>query len=190
MQHGLWQWILFHIFIFILLTIDLGFFQKKSRAVLIKESLFLSLIWIIVALCFNIFVYFWFGLDLAAQFFTGYLVEKSLSIDNIFVFLLLFSFFKVPKEYQHRVLFWGILGALVMRGLMIAVGITLITMFHWILYIFGAFLVYTGIRMAFQEEVTDIHPEKNILVRLLGKVMRIDPQYYGHKFFIRKGNKV
>ncbi|MCU0411959.1 MAG: hypothetical protein MUF82_05435, partial [Bacteroidetes bacterium] len=141
-------WVLFNIFILALLSLDLIVFNRKPHQISIREALIWSGIWIAIALLFNVGVYAWYGHESALQFFTGYLIEKSLSVDNLFVFLLLFTYFKVPPKYQHKVLYWGILGALIMRGAMILMGAALIAKFHWILYIFGAFLVVTGYRMA------------------------------------------
>jgi tellurite resistance protein TerC len=146
-------------------------------------------VWIAISLLFNIGVYFLFGRESALQFFTGYLIEKSLSIDNLFVFLLLFSYFKVPAKYQHEVLFWGILGALLMRGLLILLGAALITRFHWILYIFGLFLVVTGVKMAFQDEKKEVHPERNIVVRFFKKFFPVTAGYHEEKFFVKTGGK-
>jgi tellurite resistance protein TerC len=126
----------------------------------LREALAWSIIWTVLALAFNAWIYYWISKPAGLAFFTGYLIERSLSIDNIFVFYLVFSYFGVPKEYQHKVLFWGILGALAMRALFIAVGVSLINRFHWVIYIFGAFLIFTGIKMAISKE-TEIHPERN-----------------------------
>jgi tellurite resistance protein TerC len=138
---------------------------------------------------FNIGVYFWYGYESALQFFTGYLIEKSLSIDNLFVFLLLFSYFKIPSRYQHKVLFWGILGALIMRGLLIFLGAALITSFHWILYIFGLFLVITGIKMALQKEEKEVHPERNYVVQFFKKIFPVTAGYHEERFFVKTNGK-
>ena len=189
MQHAFWLWAAFITFIIGLLALDLVVFHRKAHEIRIKEALLWSLFWIVLSLLFNVGVYLFADLKTALEFFTGYLIEKSLSVDNLFVFLMIFSYFKVPPIYQHRVLFFGILGALVMRGLLIAVGVTLIKEFHWILYIFGAFLVFTGIKMALQKEVVEIHPERNILVRFFKKVAPVTPGYHEGKFFIRMSGK-
>src|SRR5450631_3988715 len=144
----IWPWIAFNLFVVTMLAIDLGIFHRKAHTVSLKEALTWSGVWITLALIFDVGLYVLRGPDPALQFFTGWLSEKSLSVDNIFVFVLLFSFFSVPAAYQHRVLFWGILGALIMRGILIAVGAVLLEQFHWILYVFGVFLIFTGIRMA------------------------------------------
>lgn len=181
MTHSLSWWVGFNILIFILIAIDLGLLHKKSHVISVKEALIWSAGWIFISLTFNVGIYFWFGYDSALQFLTGYLIEKSLSVDNIFVFAILFSYFKVPPEHQHKVLMWGILGALVMRGALIAIGTALITNFHWIIFILGAFLVYTGIKMAVQKEIS-VHPEKNPIVNLVKKFIPISDDYDGDKF--------
>jgi len=138
-------WTAFNLLVLVMLALDLGIFHRKDHRISIKEGIIWSVIWIIVALIFNVWIYFWKGSEVAVQFLTGYIIERSLSIDNIFVFIVIFAYFKVPEKYQYKVLFWGILGALILRGLFIAVGTLLIAKFHWIIYIFGAFLVITGI---------------------------------------------
>src|SRR6266446_470979 len=144
-----WLWIGFNIFVLAMLALDLGVFHRKAHSISIREALTWSGVWIALAMTFNAGIYFFSGSEPALQFFTGYLIEKSLSVDNIFVFVLLFAAFSVPAAYQHRVLFWGVLGALIMRGTMIGLGVVLLEAFHWIIYLFGAFLIFTGIRMAF-----------------------------------------
>ncbi|TFB08603.1 TerC family protein [Candidatus Marinimicrobia bacterium MT.SAG.2] len=181
MTHSLSWWVGFNILIFILIAIDLGLLHKKSHVISVKEALIWSAGWIFISLTFNVGIYFWFGYDSALQFLTGYLIEKSLSVDNIFVFAILFSYFKVPPEHQHKVLMWGILGALVMRGALIAIGTALITNFHWIIFVLGAFLVYTGIKMALQKEIS-VNPEKNPVVNLAKKFIPISDDYDGDKF--------
>ena len=181
MTHSLSWWVGFNILIFVLIAIDLGLLHKKSHVISVKEALIWSAGWIFISLTFNVGIYFWFGYDSALQFLTGYLIEKSLSVDNIFVFAILFSYFKVPPEHQHKVLMWGILGALVMRGALIAIGTALITNFHWIIFVLGAFLVYTGIKMALQKEIS-VNPEKNPVVNLAKKFIPISDDYDGDKF--------
>ena len=188
-MHTILLWVGFNIFILVLLTLDLKVFNRKPHEISIKESLMWSGVWIAISLLFNIGVYFWFGRESALQFFTGYLIEKSLSIDNLFVFLLLFSYFKVPAKYQHEVLFWGILGALLMRGALILLGAALITRFHWILYILGLFLVVTGVKMAFQDGKKEVHPERNIVVRFFKKFLPVTSGYHEEKFFVKTGGK-
>jgi tellurite resistance protein TerC len=180
----IWAWIGFVAFVLLMLALDLGVFHRKAHAVKIKEALIWSVVWIGLALAYNAVVYFWRGPTVALEFFTGYLIEKTLSVDNIFVFVLVFSFFKVPEEYQHRVLFWGILGALILRGIFIAAGAALIAQFHWIIYVFGAFLIFTGLRMALQKE-HGVHPENNPLVRLFRRFFSVASEYHGQRFFVR-----
>ena len=188
-MHSAFLWIGFNIFIIFLLILDLKVVNRKAHAISIRESLLWSCAWIVLSLLFNVGVYFWLGHEPALQFLTGYLIEKSLSIDNLFVFLLLFSYFKVPPRYQHEVLFWGILGALVMRGALIIVGAALIIRFHWILTILGLFLVVTGVKMAFQDEKKEVHPERNIIVRFFKKIFPVTPWYHEEKFFVKKDGK-
>ena len=181
MTHSLSVWVGFNILILVLIAIDLGVLHKKSHVISVKEALLWSAGWIFISLTFNVGVYFWFGYDSALQFLTGYLIEKSLSVDNIFVFAILFSYFKVKPEYQHKVLMWGILGALFMRGAMIAAGTALISNYHWVIFILGAFLVYTGIKMAIQKEIS-VHPEKNPVVNLAKRFIPMSNDYDGDKF--------
>jgi tellurite resistance protein TerC len=176
-------WIFFNIFVLIMLGIDL-FVHRKDHTVGMKEALIWSAIWTIIALGFNVLVYFWLGSKLALEFFTGYLIERTLSVDNLFVFLLIFSYFAVPSQYQRKVLFWGIFGALIMRAIFIAAGLTLINMFHWVIYVFGLFLIYTGIKMARHQE-EEIHPEKNVVIKLFRKMMPVTKNYVEGKFFTR-----
>jgi tellurite resistance protein TerC len=178
-------YVLFTASIIVLLVVDLGLIQRKTHEVKIKEALGWSAVWISLALVFNLGLFFWRGKEPALQFLTGYLIELSLSVDNLFVFLLIFMYFKVPSAYQHKVLFWGILGAQIMRGLLIGVGVVLIAQFHWILYLFGLFLVFTGIKMGVQNEETEVRPERNIFVRLFKKVIPVTPGYHGARFFVK-----
>src|SRR2546423_8779882 len=161
----IWLWIGFNLFVLAMLALDLGVFHRKAHAVSLKEASIWSVVWITLAMVFNVGLYLFAGPEPALQFFTGYLIEKSLSVDNIFIFVLLFTYFSVPAAYQHRVLFWGIIGALLMRGTLIALGAVLLEQFHWILYLFGAFLIFTGIRMGLHKE-TQVHPEQNPLLKL------------------------
>ena len=181
MTHSLSLWVGFNFLILMLIAIDLGVLHKKSHVISVKEALIWSAGWIFISLTFNVGIYFWFGYESALQFLTGYLIEKSLSVDNIFVFAILFSYFKVKPEYQHKVLMWGILGALIMRGALIAVGTALVSNFHWVTFILGAFLVYTGIKMAFQKEIS-VHPERNPVVNLAKKFIPMSNDYDGDKF--------
>jgi tellurite resistance protein TerC len=181
-------WIFFNLFVLAMLALDLGVFHRKSHEVSVREALTWTCVWITLAMFFNLFVYYYFDKDKALEFFTGYLIEKSLSVDNIFVIILIFSYFKVPSAYQHKVLFWGILGALVMRVIFILTGVELIHRFHWLIYIFGGFLVYTGIRMLISGDLK-IDPEKNPLVKLARKVMPITSSFEGDKFFVKQQGK-
>jgi tellurite resistance protein TerC len=176
-------WIVFNIFVLLMLGVDL-FVHRKDHTVGMKEALVWSAIWTVIALAFNVLVYFWLGSKLALEFFTGYLIERTLSVDNLFVFLLVFSYFAVPSMYQRKVLFWGIFGALIMRAIFIAAGLTLINMFHWVIYVFGLFLIYTGIKMATHKE-EEIHPEKNVVIKLFRKMMPVTKNYVDGKFFTR-----
>lgn len=188
MTHELLLWILFNIFILLMLALDLGVFQRKTHIISVKEALIWSAVWVILSLLFNMFIYFDMGEQKAIEYFTGYLIERSLSIDNIFVFVLLFSYFKVPPEYQHKVLFWGVIGALILRASLIGVGVVLIHQFSWIIYIFGGFLVFTGFRMAMQDD-GHIDPEKNIVIRLYKKFFPVTTEYDNGNFFVTKKNK-
>jgi len=183
MTEQVWQWVAFNVFILAMLALDLGVFHRKSHAVSFKESIAWTFVWIILALVFNAGVWKYYGSQKALEFFTGYLIEKSLSVDNVFVFALLFSYFAVPREYQHKVLFWGILGALVMRAIMIALGAALISRVSWVIYLFGAFLVLTGIKMILKRE-EEIHPERNPVVRWFKKLMPVTADYRGDRFFV------
>ncbi len=185
----IWFWIGFGVFILSMLALDLGLFHRKAHEVHVKEALVWSAVWISLALVFNVIVYFWRGQEMALQFLTGYLIEYSLSVDNIFVFLLIFAYFRVPAVHQHKVLFWGILGALVMRAIFIALGIALIHKFHWMIYVFGAFLVFTGIKMGMEKD-KEIHPEKNPVLRLFRRFMPVTERYEGGSFFVRRDMKL
>ncbi len=188
MTNQIFLWVGFNIFVLLLLALDLGVFHRGAKVIRLKESLFWSAVWIVVALLFNAVIYFWRGTDVALQFLTGYLIERSLSVDNLFVFLLIFNYFRVPSAYQYKVLFWGILGALIMRAIFIAAGITLINMFHWMIYVFGAFLVIIAVKIAFEKE-KEIHPENNPVLKLFRKLMPVTNTYAEDKFFIRKAGK-
>jgi tellurite resistance protein TerC len=204
-----WMWVGFVLFVLGMLAIDLGVFHRKAHAVSVREALIWSAVWITMALIFNVFIYFaydghWLELGrahdgsiatdidgvrleghaAAIKFFTGYVIEKSLSVDNIFVMALIFAYFRIPNMYQHRVLFWGILGALVMRGVFIGLGAALIAKFHWILYLFGVFLIYTGIKMLTADEDPD--PKKNPLIRLAHKYFPITTELHGQHFLVRR----
>jgi tellurite resistance protein TerC len=180
----LFLWIAFNVFVLGMLALDLGVFHRKAHAVSVREALAWSCVWIFLALLFGLGVYFVRGGEKALEFLTGYVIEWSLSVDNLFVFLVIFSYFAVPPIYQHRVLFWGILGALVMRAIFIAVGAALLSAFHWMIYVFGGFLVFTGIKLLFAGD-EKIEPEKNPAVRLLRRFMPITAEYHGQRFFVR-----
>jgi tellurite resistance protein TerC len=179
----------FILFVLAMLAIDLGVFHKKAHAVSLKEAGAWTAVWMALAAMFNVAVYHWFGAERAMEFATGYLIEKALAVDNIFVFVILFSAFAVPVAYQHRVLFWGVLGALVMRAAFILAGGALIQRFHWAMYVFGAILVFTGVKLLVQRD-QEIHPEKNPIVRLFRRVVPVWPHYEGSKFItLRDGRR-
>lgn len=188
MTNEILLWAGFNAFILAMLALDLGVFHRKSHVVHLKEALAWSIVWIVQALLFNLGIYFWRGPETALQFLTGYLIEKSLSVDNIFVFLLIFTYFRVPALYQHKVLFWGIIGALIMRAAFIAAGISLIQSFHWIIYVFGLFLILTGIKMAMQKG-KEIHPERNPVIKLFRRLMPVTSDYEGSKFFVKESGR-
>ncbi|MEO6906793.1 MAG: TerC family protein [Abditibacteriaceae bacterium] len=183
------KWGIFNLFIVLLLVFDLAFLNRKSHEVSLKEALGWSAFWITLALLFGGGIWYYVDHAKALEFFTGYVIEYSLSVDNIFVFILIFGTFSVAPQHRHKVLFWGILGALVMRGLMIVVGVSLIQRFGWIVYIFGAFLIFTGIRMLFQDEDDQVDPDKNPSVRLLRRIMPVTKEYHGGNFFVHLDGK-
>jgi tellurite resistance protein TerC len=205
-QTMLWIWTGFITFVLILLAIDLGVFHRKAHAVSVKEALVWSAVWITLALLFSIFVYFayeahWFGLGLKVdavgghpndghsavlRYLTGYVIEKSLSVDNIFVFAMLFTYFAVPAMFQHRVLFWGILGALILRGAMIGIGAEMVARYHWILYIFGVFLIITAVKMLLIR-IEDSDPARNPVLRFVRRFFRVTDDYHGQHFVVRAG---
>jgi len=188
-HHSLILWAAFNIFIVIMLIVDLMVFHKKNHEEGIKEALLWTGVWVTMALIFGIGIHYFMGPQKALEYYTGYLIEKSLSVDNIFVFLLIFSYFRVPAEYQHKVLFWGIFGALVMRFLFIATGVALLRQFHWIIYVFGAFLVLTGIKLALDKD-KEVHPERNPVLKLFRKIFPTTKSYNGSKFFVKRMGKV
>lgn len=183
------MWLGFNLFILALLALDLGVFHRRDHEVSAKEAAVWTVVWIAVALAFAGLIYSWRGADVTMQYLSGYLIEKSLSADNIFVFVLIFTYFQVPAIYQHRVLFWGILGALVMRGTLIAVGATLLANFHWVIYVFGAFLLFTGIRLVTQKEMS-VDPGKNGVVQLLRRFLPVTDGYEGNRFFVRRNGRL
>ena len=198
-MESIWLWVGFNLFVLAMLALDLGVFHRKSHAVSGKEALIWSIVWISLSLAFNAVIYFFWdrmvpgssytNSEAALAFFTGYLIEKSLSVDNIFVFILIFSFFAVPAAYQHRVLFWGILGALIMRGALIALGAALLEQFHWIIYVFGAFLIFTGIRMANHQD-EELQPDKNPVVKFFRRFMPVTSSFEQDKFFVRRAGQL
>jgi len=182
------QWGFFFALILGMLALDLGVFNRREHRVGLREALFWSVVWTVIALIFNGWVYYRFGHQVGIEFLTGYIIERSLSFDNIFVFVVIFNYFAVPSEYQHRVLFWGILGALISRGLFIAMGTALISRFEWLILVFGAFLVYTGIKI-FKEKETEVHPEKNPVVRLFQRFVPLSGRYHGKHFFMQEDGR-
>ena len=193
-EHPLWVWLVFFVTVLVALFVDIGIVNRKPHVPSRKETFSWSIVWVSLALAFNGFIYWSVGsrtgdwglaLSQAKLFLTGYLIELSLSVDNLFVFLLIFTFFKVPKKYQHRVLFWGIMGALVMRMIMIFAGAELVERFHWIIYLFGAFLIYTGLNM-FRDTEDNFEPHESAIVKLVTRYVRISKHYDGDKFFVLK----
>jgi len=178
-------WVLFNLFIFAMLALDLGVFNRRAHPLGFREALAWSCAWIGLALSFALLVYFWQGRASGTEFVTGYVVELSLSTDNLFLFLVIFRYFKVPDEYQHRVLVWGILGSLIMRGVFILTGVGLFHRFHWITYAFGALLVYSGVKLL-RQRAAEIHPEKNPVLRVFRRVMPVTDDYVDGKFFVRR----
>ncbi|HYE14657.1 MAG TPA: TerC family protein [Pyrinomonadaceae bacterium] len=180
--YPVWAWGGFAVFILLMLALDLGVLNRKAHAITYREAATWSVVWVTLALVFAGLVFWREGRITGVEFFTGYIIELSLSVDNLFVFLLIFGYFKVPAKYQHRVLFWGVMGALIMRMTMIALGAALIERFHWIIYVFGVFLIYTGIKMMRQGE-TEVHPEDNPVVRFVTRFVPMTRHYDGEKFF-------
>ena len=181
-------WILFNAFVLLMLALDLGVFHRKSHEVSVKEALTWTFVWIFLAMVFNTIIFYWRGQQQALEFFTGYLVEKALSIDNIFVFIMIFSYFQIPSKYQHKVLFWGILGALIMRVVFIFAGVALIEKFHFTIYLFGALLIYTGYKMFYHNNAT-IEPDKNPLIRVFKRFMPVTPHLQEDRFFVKLDGK-
>lgn len=181
---SIWFWIAFHLGVFVALSVDLISFKRRDRELSMRAAVQRSLLWVVLSLAFNLLVWKSKGDEAGLDFLTGYIIEYSLSVDNIFVFVLIFSYFRVPPQSQHRVLVWGILGALVMRGAMIWLGVALVERFHFVLYIFGAFLVLTGVRMLFDRDAK-LDFEKNFFMRFCRKMLPITPQFHGRKFMVR-----
>jgi len=188
MVESVYTWIGFIVFVLMMLALDLYVFNKKPHEIKIREALIWSAVWIGLALLFNYGIYIWMGKEKAMEFLTAYVVEKSLSVDNLFVFIMIFGFFNVKLEFQHKILFWGILGALILRAIFIVAGIALIHYFHWIIYVFGVFLIFTGIKIPFQKD-KKIEPDKNILVRLFKKFMPVSGDTEKGKLFLRANYK-
>ena len=188
MSNQILWWVLFNIFVLAMLAIDLGIFHRKTHEVKFKEALTWSVVWIALALLFNSGIYLWRGSQPALEFLTGYILEVSLSMDNVFVFAVIFSYMAVHGEFQHRVLFWGIVGALVMRATFILVGVTLVARFHWFLYIFGVFLVVTGAKLL-RERAEEFHPERSPVLRLARKLFPITEHYEGASFFVLRDGR-
>ncbi len=182
---SVWGWIGFNAVVLTLIGVDLLVFHRRARQASLKEAAIWSAVWVGLSLTFSLFVFRFMGTNSGLEFLTGYLIEYALSVDNIFVFVLIFGYFRIPMEYQHRVLFWGIMGALILRGAMIGAGAVLVSRFEWILYLFGAFLVFTGVRMALQKSEDQYDPEKNPILRLVRKVIPVTPEYHGQQFFVR-----
>ncbi|MFO7569379.1 MAG: TerC family protein [Smithellaceae bacterium] len=180
----LW-WILFAVFIIAMLALDLGVINRKAHVIKMKEALLWTAFWVALSLLFGLGVYYFYGHQKAMEYFAGYLIEYSLSIDNLFVFMLIFRFFAVPRELEHKALFWGILLALITRAVFIMAGVALINTFHWVMYIFGAFLIYTGIKMALNKQ-TEVHPDKNIAIKLLRFFIPVTEKFHGARFFVVK----
>jgi len=178
-------WILFNVFVLAMLALDLGVFHRGSQVVKVREAMLWSVAWITMAAVFAAVVFFWHGRTPALEFVTGYVIELSLSVDNLFVFLLIFRFFKVSSEHQHRVLFWGIIGALIMRAVFILLGVGLISRFAWVTYLFGLLLLFSGIKLFLQKE-SEIHPEQNPVLKLVRKLVPVTKDYEGGKFFVRR----
>ena len=186
MEVSIWFWIGFHVLIASVLAIDLLVVGKESHKVPLKEALTWTAIWVGLAILFNLFIYFKWGGEPALEFLTGYVIEYSLSVDNIFVFILLFATFGIPAEYQHKVLFWGIIGALIMRGIFVFAGVALINRFHWIVMVFGLFLVFSGIKMLFSKKKDSSDPNSNVVVRVAKKSFRVTDEIKDNSFFVKK----
>ena len=187
----LWAWVTFFTFITAMLALDLGVFQRETHVVGMKEALAWCCVWVTLALSFGGLLWQWRGPESAQQFLAGYLIELCLSVDNVFVFILVFAYFKVEPRYQHRVLFWGIIGAVLMRAVFIIVGVEVIERFHWVLYVFGAFLVYTGVKMALPSKEAEVDPEHNFAVKLFRRFYPVAPHNdRGHFFTIHNGRRM
>jgi tellurite resistance protein TerC len=188
-EHSLTLWVVFNLFIVSMLIIDLMVFNRKPHEISIRESLVWTGIWVVLAIIFGIGLYFYMSPQDSLDYFTGYLIEKSLSVDNIFVFLLIFTYFGVDPKYQHRVLFWGIFGALVFRLIFIFIGVALIEQFHWIIYVFGAFLIFTGVKLGLEKD-KEIRPDRNPVLLLVRRFVPITKNFHGEKFFIKRKGRI
>ncbi len=187
-SHSIYVWIGFIAFILFLLFIDLGLFQKEDKEMKWKESLFWAIFWVSLAMVFNVLVYYVYGKTVALEFLAGFLIEKALSVDNLFVFLVIFSFFAVPKKLQHRVIFWGVFGAMLMRGVFVGLGTLLLSKFHWVTYVFGGFLVITGFKTMFsKDEEKDL--SQSLFIKVVKKIMPLSPNYHGNHFFIKQDGR-
>jgi tellurite resistance protein TerC len=182
-------WIAFNVFVLGMLALDLGVFHRKAHSVSVREAVAWSIVWVALSLVFNAGVYYVSGPEKALEFLTGYLIEKALSVDNLFVFIVIFSYFAVPAVYHHRVLFWGIIGALIMRAIFIATGVVLLNAFHWMIYVFGGFLVVTGVKMFFAGD-EEVQPDKNPVLRLLHRFVAVTKEYHGQRFFVRSNGRL
>jgi tellurite resistance protein TerC len=187
--NSLWGWIGFNVVVLAILALDLGVLHRRSEKVSLREAATWSAVWVALSLGFAFAIYQTMGKESGLEFLTGYLIEYALSVDNIFVFVLIFTYFKVPEKYQHRVLFWGIIGALLLRGVMIVAGSALVARFSWSLYIFGAFLVFTGLRMALQKDEDVYNPDRDPILRLAKRFVPVTDDYHGDSFFIRQPDK-
>jgi tellurite resistance protein TerC len=183
------QWSFFFALVLAMLALDLGVFNRREHRIGLREALFWSVVWTLVALAFNLWIYYRFGSRIGLEFLTGYIIERSLSFDNIFVFIVIFNYFAVPAQYQHRVLFWGILGALISRGVFIAMGTALLTRFAWLIFVFGGFLVYTGVKILIQKE-TEVHPERNPVLKLFQRFVPLTNRYHGKRFFVHDDGRL
>ncbi len=188
MQTDLSFWIYFNVFVLLMLALDLGVFNRKAHKISIKEAMIWTGVWIALAMFFYILIYYWQGKEKALEYLTGYVIEKALSVDNIFVFVLIFSYFKIPAIHQHKILFWGIIGALVMRAAFIFAGVAILEKFHWTIYIFGAILLYTGYKMLIQTE-KQIEPEKNPVVKLFRRIVPFTDELHDGNFFVKRNGK-
>lgn len=189
MGYPIWLWVGFTILVLLLLAIDLGVVHRKAHAVSLREAAGWYVVWVSLAVLFNLGIFLWLGADKGTEFLAGYIIEVSLSVDNVFVFLVIFSYFAVPAQYQHRVLFFGILGAIVMRGLFIVTGVVLLENFHWLIYLFGAFLIITGLKLALRSD-EGVNPERNPILRLARRLLPVTEDYEAQRFFIRRHGRL